>query len=570
MATEKKHEESIVNWTGFWKMDGLGGTFLLAWLLPWAVLACVEETREALGPVPPLSSSNIRSHVEFLSDDLLEGRSPGTRGGELAARYIATQFQLAGLEGVPGGSFFQMVPLVGISTDPDMHLEIVSSEGKTLRPSYPSEFVAWSPRQQPSVALSRVPLIFVGYGIDAPEVPWDDFKQRDVKGKVLLAFVNEPPSEDPEFFGGRALTYYGRWTYKLEEAARRGAAGVILVHDSGMAGYPWSVVESSWTGEQFYLVQEKADPPLVHSWVQAEWADRVLQSSGLSLEEAKKRAKESDFDPILMDSSVSIQINSSLRRVEAPNVLGLLPGVDSQRRQEVILVTSHYDHLGMGSSGGGDRIYNGALDNASGTAGLLELAQALKGSQPRRSVLFAAVTAEEQGLLGSQYYARHPTTPLANIVANLNVDSINVWGETEDIIAIGAARSTLLPVIRQVASQMDMELSPEAFPEKGYFFRSDQFSFVKVGVPAVYFEPGLRFRDKPEDWGKELMGNYIARHYHQPSDEFDPSWSFQGSRQMMEFVLRTILQLAHQEERPQWNPDDPFAAVRAESLSQTQ
>ena len=560
----------MVNCTGLGKMDGLRATLLLVWLLPLAAIACLEQPREVAGPVPALHSGDIRSHVEFLSDDLLEGRGPGTRGGELAARYIATQFQLAGLEGAVDGSFFQMVPLVGMVADPDMALEIVSAAGQTLRPRYPGEFVAWSARQQPSVALSQVPLVFVGYGIHAPEIPWDDFKRTDVGGKVLLTFVNEPPSEDASVFGGPALTYYGRWTYKLEEAARRGAAGVILVHDTEMAGYPWNVVESSWTGEQFYLVQEKTNPSLVHAWVQAEWADRLLRSSGLSLEEAKKRAQQPDFEPIPLDNSISIQVDSSLRRVESPNVLALLPGQASQRGQEVILITSHYDHLGVAPSGQGDRIYNGALDNASGTAGLLALAQALKGSRPGRSILFAAVTAEEQGLLGSQYYARHPTTPLANIVANINVDSINVWGETEDIIAMGAERSTLLPVIRRVVSQMGMKLSPEAFPEKGYFFRSDQFSLVKVGVPAVYFEPGLRFRNQPEGWGRELMGNYIARHYHQPSDEFDPSWSFEGSRQMMEFVLRTILQLAHQKERPEWNPGDPFAAVRAESLRQHQ
>ena len=459
-----------------------------------------------------------------------------------------------------------MVPLLGMSTDPRMTLEILSREGKSLRLNDPRQFVAWSPQQKPSVSLQGAPLIFVGYGVYAPEVPWNDFKQRDVKGKVLLMLVNDPPSDDPQFFGGKALTYYGRWTYKLEEAARREAAGVILIHDTEMAGYPWSVVETSWTGEQFYLAQEEESPTLVHSWIQAEWADRLLNWSGSTFEEAKAKAARPDFEPVALGSSVSIQINSSLRRVESPNVLVRLPGVDAALQDEVVLVTSHYDHLGIRPTGKDDQIYNGALDNASGTAGLLELARALKGSRLRRSVLLAAVTAEEQGLLGSRYYTRHPTTPLASIVVNINVDSINVWGETEDIVALGAERSTLLSVVRSVAAEMEMDLSPEEFPEKGYFFRSDQFSFVKVGVPAIYLEAGVRFRGKPEDWGRELARQYVSQHYHQPSDEYDPSWSFKGSQQMMEFALRCILKLANQEERPEWKPGDPFAAIRAKSL----
>lgn len=511
--------------------------------------------------------ARIRAHVRFLADDLLEGRSPGTRGGELAARYLATQFELAGLEPANQGSYYQMVPLVGITAEPSMVLRI-SAPSRQLSLEYLKDFVAWAGVEQEEVSLDNRPLVFAGYGITAPEVPWDDFEGVEVRDKVLLVLVNDPPSEDPNFFGGPALTYYGRWTYKLEEAARRGAAGILLIHNTEMAGYPWGVVEGSWTGEQFGLPQSEPKTTLVEGWIQQERADQLLRLAGLSFEEARALAARPDFRALPLNLRVSIQIRSRIRRIESPNVVARLPGSHPQRREEAILITTHYDHIGVGPEVEGDRIYNGAFDNASGTGALLELARVMAAATPAppRSILFAAVTAEEQGLLGSEYYARHPLVPLAKTVANINVDGVNPWGETEDLVAMGAERSTLQQVVEQVAREMGMSLSPDPSPEKGYFFRSDQFSLVKVGVPAVYYDFGLRFKGKPASWGRELMDTYTARHYHQPSDEFDPEWTFEGAAQLMRVVGKTALRLAHQETFPEWNPGDPFAAIREASL----
>ena len=517
---------------------------------------------------PDLRLQSIRLHTKFLADDLLEGRAPGTRGGELAARYIATQFQLAGLEPANGDSFYQMVPLVGTIVDPTMVLTITGKE-ESLTLNYGKDFVAWAGEEQEKVVLSGQSLVFVGYGVSAPEVPWDDYKDVDLGGKVLLMLVNDPPSDDPGFFGGKALTYYGRWTYKLEEAARRGAAGAILIHNDDMAGYPWGVVENSWSGGQFSLSSQGPSTPRVEAWIREEHADRLLRSRGLSFKEAHRLAGRADFEPIPLDLSVSIEVVSTIQSTESPNVVGMLRGRDPKLKDEVILITSHYDHLGVGSEVAGDSVYNGALDNASGTGGLLELAAAFARypERPRRTVLFAAVTAEEQGLLGSKYYAAHPLVPLSKTAANINVDSINVWGRTENIAALGAERSTIESVIHQVAKKMNMVVSPDVFPEKGLFFRSDQFSLVKVGVPSIFLIRGNRFMGKPPNWGKELTREYTAKHYHQPSDEFDPSWSFEGAAQMMEFTFWTTLHLANQEAMPQWKPGDPFEAVRKKVLA---
>lgn len=521
-------------------------------------------------PRPELRPERIRAHVRFLADDLLEGRAPGSRGGELAARYIGTQFRLIGLESVQEDSYYQSVPLLGIVADPRMQLSI-DGRGEPLLLQYGEDFVASSGVEKEQVSLSRKELVFVGYGIDAPEVPWDDYKRAEVKGKVLLILVNDPPSEDPGFFGGKALTYYGRWTYKLEEAARRGAAGAVLIHSTDMAGYPWAVVENSFSGEQFSLPSEQPKNTLVEAWIQEDVADRLLRSSGLSFEKARQLAGQPSFKPVPLGLSVSIEIQSQIQRTESPNVIGRLEGSDPKLKKEVIIVTSHYDHLGIGAEVAGDRIYNGALDNASGIGGLLELASALADypRRPRRSILFAAVTAEEQGLLGSKYCASHPLVPLSRTAANINVDSINVWGKTEDIAALGADRSSIEIAIRKAAAKMSVVVSPDPFPEKGLFFRSDQFSFAKAGIPSVFFLRGNQYVGKPKAWGEKLVKEYISKHYHQPSDEFDPSWSFEGAAQLMEVVFWTALYLANQEEMPRWKPGDPFEAARQKQPTTT-
>ncbi|MFB3903779.1 MAG: M28 family metallopeptidase [Acidobacteriota bacterium] len=514
--------------------------------------------------VSTVQGRNIRIHTRFLSDDITEGRAPGSRGGELAAKYIATQFELAGLSPVSGDSFFQMVPMIGSKPSQPPKLAISGAGMAPVQFQFARDFVGWPASSRPEAGLTDSQLIFVGYGIKAPEMGWDDYKGQDSKGKVLLMLVNDPPSADPSFFGGPALTYYGRWTYKFEEAARQGAAGVLLIHDTEMAGYAWQVVEASWTGERFDLPAESPQSTLFEGWIQRAKADELFKRKGLDFERAVEMAGKREFAPVDLGMTVSAGFRSDTRRIESPNVLGLLKGRDPALQNEAILITTHYDHFGIGKEVNGDKIYNGALDNASGTAGLIELARVLAASSepPRRSVIFAAVTGEEQGLLGSAYYAAHPAWPLAQTVANINVDAINVWGRTRSMIAMGAQRSSLERNVEELAAQLGLALSPDPEPEKGGFFRSDHFSLVKVGVPAVYIRYGRDFEGKPPDWGQRLADEYLARRYHQPNDEFDPSWSFEGAEQMMELVRLLTLSIGNAAERPEWKTGDPFGKTR--------
>jgi Zn-dependent M28 family amino/carboxypeptidase len=532
--------------------------------MTWVPVALLSFAMSGLvaaeAPQPEIEAGNIREYTRFLSDDIMEGRAPGSRGGDLAAKYIAHQFALAGLQPGNGESYFQDVAMVGIEVKPPVDLSFHDQAERTIRSQYGQDFVGWPPREE-AVDFSHRELVFVGYGIRAPEMNWDDYKGQDMSGKILLILVNDPPSDDSEFFGGKALTYYGRWTYKFEEAARQEAAGVLLIHNTEMAGYPWQVVESSWSGEQFKLESQPAGPTLVEGWVSQSLGELLLQSRGLSFSQALAMAANADFRPVPLGFSVSCFMEATRRSVTSPNVIGWLPGSDPELKDEYLLITSHYDHLGVAKEVDGDVIYNGALDNASGTAGLIELARVLarQADQPRRSILFAAVTAEEQGLLGSAYYAADPLVPLAKTAANINFDSINVWGRTTDMVTMGAEYSTLEATVAVVAKEMNLVISPDPQPEKGSFFRSDQFSLVKVGVPAVYVRYGHRFEGKSKEWGEELVNSYTERHYHQPSDEFDPTWSFEGAQQMMEFVRRLVLLVANDDGMPRWKPGSPFS-----------
>jgi len=506
---------------------------------------------------------NIRVHTRFLSDDVTEGRGPGTRGAEVAAKYIATQFELAGLTPVSGESFFQMVPMIGSKASRPPALAVVTGTGR-VEFEFARDFVGWPTSNRKEASLAGNELVFVGYGIKAPEMGWDDYKGRDLKGKVLLMLVNDPPSADPAFFGGPALTYYGRWTYKFEAAAREGAAGVLLIHNADMAGYAWQVVQASWTGERFDLPAESAKSTLVEGWIHQAKAEELFKQKGISFERAIEMAAKPDFAPLELGMTVSAEFHADIRRIDSPNVLGLLKGSDPVLQKEAIIITTHYDHFGIGKEVQGDKIYNGALDNASGTAGLIELARALaaSGERPRRSVIFAAVTGEEQGLLGSAFYAANPSRPLADTVANINVDAINVWGRTRSLVTMGAERSSLEANVKQLATRLGLSLSPDPEPEKGSFFRSDHFSLVKVGIPAVYVRYGRDFEGKDANWGKQLADDYLAKRYHQPNDEFDPAWSFEGAEQMMEFVRLLTLDIGNAAKRPEWKPGDPFGKAR--------
>ncbi len=530
--------------TAVWVIGLVGGL---------ALSGCTKQTVD-------VSSSNIRTSLSTLASDKMEGRAPGTPGGERAAEFIAGSFAEVGLQPAVDGGYMQPVRMVGVAPREGSVLAW-SRGGRQTVLRAPEQCVANPGVAEQAVDLDEVPMVFVGYGIEAPEVPWNDYQGVDVKGKVVVALVNDPPSDDPTFFGGPALTYYGRWTYKLEEAARQGAAGVILVHNTEMAGYPWSVVQTSWSGEQFTLPREGDKATVLEAWISQDTADALFQQEGFSFQEAVDRAGKQGFKPVPLSTKVSYHAQADVREVDSPNVVGWIEGSDPDLKNQYIVLTSHYDHLGVGQEVDGDRIYNGALDNASGTALLIEVGRVLaaRRSELGRSLVFVAVTGEEQGLLGSEYYVEHPVFPLEDTVANINFDGINVWGETEDMVAMGAERSTIRNVVQDVFSRLDINRTADPFPEKGYFFRSDQFSFVKAGVPAVYYDYGLRFRGKSADWGEKLMKEYVEKHYHQPSDEYDPSWPLEGAVQMGRVVVQTAEELSTQKERPKWNEGDPFA-----------
>lgn len=525
----------------------------------------------AAGPI--VSEKAIRAHIKFLADDLLEGRAPGTRGGELAAKYIAAQFEAMGLQpaGV-NGSYFQPVRLVGVKADPSTKL-IVRGDGREASFNFGDEYVASTGAQTEAVSL-KSELVFVGYGIDAPEYRWNDYKgdPADFRGKILVIMVNDPPATqaEPDLFGGRALTYYGRWTYKYEEAARRGAAGAILIHTDESAGYPWSVVRTSNGSWRYDLAREPSDttPYLkLRAWMTNDAAKRLFQLAGLDLDELRRQAASRDFKPVKLNLQAEIDLRSELKRVEAPNVIGMLPGRDAQLRNEYVMYTAHWDHLGVGEPDArGDAIYNGAVDNATGVAAVLAIADALsrlpESERPRRSILFLMTTAEEQGLLGAEWFARYPTVPIEKIAADINLDALNVLGVTRDFVALGANRSTLQQVVEAVARDRGLKVSSDPRPEQGSFFRSDHFPLAKVGVPAISLESGEDFVGRPAGWGQQQFNEYNTKHYHQPSDEYSDTWDLRGTVQEAEIALDIGLRVANSNEMPRYNPNDEFAKAR--------
>lgn len=528
-------------------------------------IACAEKPGVE-GALEAIAPHALDAHLRFLAHDLLEGRAPGTRGIELAAHYIAAQFERAGLRPAVGDtSYFQRVPVVGMTSRARLAFE---AGGERLELRYGDEFVAWAGTQRPE-ASARGDIVFVGYGVNAPEYGWNDYKDADLSGKILLSLVNDPGKTEPGRFRGDTLTYYGRWTYKLEEAARRGAAGAILVHTRELAGYPWGVVSSSWGRERFGLEVKPGERRLaVMAWVPWDVAARALAAAGKNLDALYAAAQSADFRPVETGVRLSATVRSRIRRIESANVAGILPG--RSRPREVVVYTAHYDHLGIGRAADGDSIYNGARDNASGTALLITLADAFARlpQRPARSVLFLAVTAEEYGLLGSRYYAENPLIRLTRTAANVNMDGANLWGPTEDVIAIGVDRSTLGPVVERAARAERLTLRGDRFPEQGYFFRSDQFSFVRWGVPAAYIEHGYDYVGRPEGWGVQRQDEYNERDYHQPSDEVRPDFDYAGAVQQGRVAFRVGWEVAEAKDLPQWLPGAEFKAIRDSMMAQ--
>jgi len=518
----------------------------------------------------PISENALRAHIKFLSDDRLEGRGTGARGGELAALYCAQQFEAMGLRGAGAkGSFFQPVSLVGVKADPKTELRIEGLDGsQTFK--FGDEFVAFTGAQTEHVSVNA-DLVFVGYGIDAPEQKWNDYKlpAEDYRGKILVMLVNDPPAtrEEPDLFGGRRLTYSGRWTYKYEEAARRGAAGVILLHTTESAGYPWSVVRTSNGSWRFDIARGANDKiPFLQfrSWMTDEAARRMLRLAGLNLDLLRKDAATRDFRPIKMNLKASLVLNSEVKRVEAPNVVAILPGRDPKLRDEYVVYSAHWDHFGVGAPDKtGDTIYNGALDNATGVASVLEIARVLSqlppAQRPRRSFLFLITTGEEQGLIGSEWYSLHPVVPLSKTAADINLDSMNILGPTRDFVPLGAERSTLKNIVGDIARERGLKISPDPRPEQGSFYRSDHFPFAKVGVPSISLKEGSEYIGHPKEWGEQKFKEYNEAHYHQPSDEFRDDWNFQGMIQEADFALEIGRRVGDMLTLPKFNPNDEFA-----------
>jgi Zn-dependent M28 family amino/carboxypeptidase len=526
----------------------------------------VRLPSEAFSAMETISPEHIRWHVRFLAHDLLEGRGTGQRGGDIAAEYIATQFAEYGLKPAgDNGSFLQKVPLVGITTLPDTQFALFPKQGPSMDLKPLDDYVAYDQTQQPQSDVDA-DIVYVGYGIEAPEYNWDDYKGMDVRGKVLLMLVNEPPSDDPKFFKGKALTYYGRWTYKYEEAARKGAVGVILIHREDMASYPWEVVRNSNSGEKSFLKLE--GPALkVASWVQFDVAKKLVAGSGADLDKLVTDARSHDFHPVTLGAKLRTHMVSKVRNFESNNVLAILPGSNRNLKDQAVMYTAHYDHLGIRSNMPGDNIYNGAADNATGCGILLELARAYGAAKehPGRSIIFAAVTAEEQGLLGSEYLGKHPPIPAGKIALDLNYDDVKPLGAAEEVEVSGAERTTFYPWVQATAKEFRLAIRPDARPESGHFYRSDHFSLARVGIPSFSINEGMKFKGHDEAWGLAQDKEYTEKHYHQPSDEYHPEMDFTGDSAMARFGFALGWEAASFSKLIGWQKGDEFEAARAKS-----
>ncbi|HEU4566063.1 MAG TPA: M28 family peptidase [Gemmatimonadaceae bacterium] len=523
-----------------------------------APVAAQGAARAASARITP---AEIDGHLRFLSSDLLEGRAPATRGGRLAAEYIASQLRASGVAPGVDSSYFQQVPIDVVTLD-DASLRASASGKATATLREPEDVVVWAGSAAESSA-ARGELVFVGYGAAAPEYRWDDFKGVDVKGKVLLILVNDPPAppSEPKLFGGDAMTYYGRWTYKFEEAERRGAAGALIVHTTERAGYPWHTVVGSWSKEQRMLPRDASLPaPLgVRGWITDSAATALLASAGLDLAKLREQAASRDFRPVPTGISLDISFRSKVEHLKSENVVGVVRGRDPKLRDEYVSFSAHWDHLGIGPAVKGDSSDHGAADHASGVADLLAIARAAaQGAPPRRSLLFVFVTAEESGLLGSEWFARHPTVPVQQLVADLNIDGGNLLGETRDLNVLGDSKSSLGPSLARLVSARGVRISPDEHPEQGHFYRSDHFSFAKAGVPAVSIGAGTDYVGRPKGWGREQDEDYTSHRYHQPSDEYRPDFDLKGAVQLSRIVLDFGLSLANSSAYPTWNADAEF------------
>lgn len=528
-----------------------------------------------------IDGNAVLEHTKILSADEYQGRFPGTKGEDFSVAYIADQFRKAGLkEGNPKKTWVQDVPLVGITPDPDVALTF-SKAGREQKLKFRDDFVAWTKHVADTAELKDSELVFVGYGVQAPEFSWDDYKGGNLKGKTLVMLVGDPPVPDPadptkldeKVFGGRAMTYYGRWTYKYEIGAKLGAAGVLIVHETEPAGYPFAVVQNK-IGEQFDLVSDDKNMSRVsvEGWISLDQAKKLFAWAGRDFDALKKQAASRDFKPVPFGVNAAITIHNTVRTIRSRNVIGKLEGSDSRLKNEYVIYTAHWDHLGIGIEVNGDKIYHGAQDNAIGIGGLIELARAFgkMSPRPKRSILFLAVTAEEQGLLGSEYYAQKPLYPLAKTLAVINMDVLNVYGKTRDMTVVGLGNSELDDYAQQVAAEQGRVLRPDPTPAKGSYFRSDHFPFAKQGVPALASGSGVEFLGKPADYGRKIREEYTSNTYHKPADIVRPDWDLSGTLLDLQFYGLVGFRVAQAEKYPEWRAAaGEFKAKREAQLKGT-
>jgi Zn-dependent M28 family amino/carboxypeptidase len=544
-----------------------------------AMLAC--HAQAATPPPLQAAADSIRSedllrHIKVLSSDEFEGRGPGTRGEEVTIRYLVEQYKKTGLNpGHPEGGFIQKVPLMGVTAESTATLRIGE---KTVALSLPGEAIATSLQFEPVTTVTDSGVVFVGYGIEAPEYGWDDYKDVDVRGKTIVMLVNDPPipdrndpsKPDDRMFKGRAMTYYGRWTYKYEIAAKKGAAAALIVHETGPAGYPYFVLVASHARENFDLqsADRNASRVPVQGWLTETKARELCTITGHNFDSLKQAALSKDFRPLPLGARANFEIKNRLREVASQNVIGKVEGSDPILKNEYVVFTAHWDHIGRNEKLAGDQIFNGALDNASGTAGLLELAKAFVRLKPapKRTVIFLAVTAEEKGLLGAKYYVEHPLYPLERTLANLNMDGINPWGRTRDVEVIGHGNSTLEDLLGEAASGQGREIKPDSGPEKGRYFRSDHFEFAKLGVPALYLKSGVDYVGKSAGFGQRKTDEFTERDYHKVTDEIKPDWDMSGGVEDLQLLLEVGWRVAEASQWPEWKQGSEFKARREESL----
>ncbi|HVX38434.1 MAG TPA: M28 family metallopeptidase, partial [Gemmatimonadaceae bacterium] len=515
-----------------------------------------------------ITGAGLLQHIKDLADDSMEGRGPGTPGEQKAVAYMESQFKALGLRpGNPDGTYLQNVDLIGYLSHPKA---TITAGGKQVALTYPHDYIANSRHNRSETKIDNSDIVFVGYGVVAPEYKWDDYKGVDVKGKTLLMLVNDPPVRAPNdtaldttMFKGRAMTYYGRWTYKYEIATDKGAAAAIIIHETGPAGYPWAVVEGSNSNEQFDVLSPDAEKRVpVEGWITLDKAKELLADAGQNFDSLKAAAARPDFKPVTLNAKASFDVKIDSRKIQSHNVVAKLAGGD--KKDEYVIYSAHWDHLGKDTTLKGDQIYNGALDNASGSSALLEIAKAYSklSTPPRRSVLFLSVTAEEKGLLGAKYYATHPLYPLNKTVANINMDGMNQWGRTSDYTVIGLGNSTLDDVLTNVLASENRTVRPDPEPEKGFYYRSDHFEFAKQGVPALDIDAGIDYIGKPNGYGMQKRDEYTNNDYHKPSDEVKPDWDLSGAVEDAQTLFKVGYIVAQQDAIPQWKPGTEFKAKR--------